>query len=145
MVDAKEDKQLLLAAVRIAREGQREGNQPYGAVVFRAGQIIAEAYNSATTSGDHLAHAETKALDSACRRLGTSSLADCTLYCTSEPCILCVGAIAWTGIGRVVYGVADPIDGAIGELQTIKTNIATTQLSFAECDALFAEITQKQR
>ena len=145
MVDAKEDKQLLLAAVRIAREGQREGNQPYGAVVFRAGQIIAEAYNSATTSGDRLSHAETNALDSACRRLGTSSLADCTLYCTSEPCILCIGAIAWTGVGRVVYGAADPVDGAIGELQTIEINIETTHFTLAECDELVAEITKKQR
>ena len=145
MVDAKEDQQLLLAAVRIAREGQQEGNQPYGAVVFRAGQIIAEACNLATTSGDRLSHAETNALDSACRRLGTSSLADCTLYCTSEPCILCVGAIAWTGVGRVVYGAADPVDGAIGELQTIKTKIEVTHVSCVECDELFAEITQKQR
>jgi len=145
MPDVNQDKQLLLAAVEAAREGQREGNPPYGAVVFKAGQIVADGYNTVVTSGDRLAHAETNVLDSACRRLGSSKLVDCTLYCTSEPCILCIGAIAWTGIGRVVYGATDPVEGAIRELQGIDINIETLYLPLEECAELFATISQHRQ
>lgn len=98
-----DDRLLLLKAVEIATEGIRNGGGPFGAVVAREGKIIAEAYNQVTLKNDPTAHAEIQAIRQAASFLKSYDLRECTLYSSCEPCPMCLGAIYWAGITKVVY------------------------------------------
>lgn len=76
---------------------------PFGAVIVRNGEIIAEGFNSVTSTKDPTAHAEIMAIREACRQLGSFLLEDCVMYTSCEPCPMCLGAIYWSRIKRVVY------------------------------------------
>ena len=80
---------------------------PVGAVVVCKGRVIARAHNLTETLTDVTAHAEMQAITAAANHLGGKYLADCTLYVTVEPCIMCAGALGWSQIGRLVYGAPD--------------------------------------
>lgn len=95
---------LALAEARAARE---EGEVPIGAVVVCQGQVIARCHNLTERLTDVTAHAEMQALTAASAHMGGKYLADCTLYVTVEPCVMCAGALGWSQIGRVVYGTGD--------------------------------------
>jgi tRNA(Arg) A34 adenosine deaminase TadA len=84
----------------------RAGDQPYGAVVLRGGQIVGEAPSRVVTANDPAAHAEREALHDALRRLGSADLAGCILVSTSRPCRLCETAAAKARIARMVHGDA---------------------------------------
>ena len=92
---------------------------PVGAVVVRDGKIIARAHNTRESDKNALRHAETAAIDAACRALGGWRLPGCTLYVTMEPCPMCAGAILNARIGRVVYGAADLRAGAMGTVLNV--------------------------
>lgn len=77
---------------------------PFGAVIVRDGQIIAEAANSVTTTNDPTAHAEVNAIRLACSKLGAFSLESCEIYTSCEPCPMCLAAIYWARIGAIYYG-----------------------------------------
>jgi guanine deaminase len=76
---------------------------PFGAVVARGEEIVAEGVNLVTASRDPTAHAEINAIRAACRGLGTFSLSDCTLYSSCEPCPMCLGAIYWARLGALYF------------------------------------------
>ena len=95
---------MALAEAEAARE---KGEIPIGAVIACQGRIIARAHNLTETLTDVTAHAEMQAITAAANLLGGKYLADCTLYVTVEPCVMCAGAIGWAQIGRVVYGTPD--------------------------------------
>ena len=80
---------------------------PVGAVVVCKGRVIARAHNLTETLTDVTAHAEMQAVTAAANHLGGKYLADCTLYVTVEPCIMCAGALGWAQLGRLVYGAPD--------------------------------------
>ena len=80
---------------------------PIGAIVVCKGRIIARAHNLTEMLNDVTAHAEMQAITAAANFLGGKYLADCTLYVTVEPCVMCAGAIAWSQMGRLVFGAAD--------------------------------------
>jgi len=80
---------------------------PIGAVIVCNGRIIARAHNPTETLNDVTAHAEMQAITAAATNIGGKYLCDCTLYVTVEPCPMCAGAIAWSQLGRLVYGAAD--------------------------------------
>lgn len=80
---------------------------PIGAVIVCGGRIIARAHNLTETLNDVTAHAEMQAITAAATNIGGKYLNDCTLYVTVEPCPMCAGAIAWSQLGRLVYGAAD--------------------------------------
>ena len=84
---------------------------PIGAVVVAGDRIIGRGHNLVETLSDATAHAEMQAITAAMSALGGKYLNDCTLYVTVEPCVMCGGALAWSQIGRVVYGAADPKRG----------------------------------
>lgn len=84
---------------------------PIGAVVVAGDRIIGRGHNLVETLMDATAHAEMQAITAAMSTLGGKYLSDCTLYVTVEPCVMCGGALAWSQIGRVVYGAADPKRG----------------------------------
>lgn len=82
------------------------GNPPFGAVVVSAqGELLSEGYCNTTETGDCTGHAETNAVRALGPHLARDTLAHATLYTSAEPCVMCAGAIAWSGIGRVVFGI----------------------------------------
>ena len=98
-----EDKLLLLKTIKIATEGIKNGSGPFGAIVAKNGMIISEAVNRVTLDADPTAHAEVVAIRKAAKILNSHNLDGCTLYCSCEPCPMCLGAIYWAGISRVIY------------------------------------------
>jgi guanine deaminase len=105
------DKLFLLRAVKIAVNGIQNGGGPFGAIVSRDGIIISEAFNSVVLNNDPTAHAEILAIRHAGSVLKSYDLGECTLYSSCEPCPMCLGAIYWAGIKKVVYA-SDRIDAA---------------------------------
>ena len=101
------DSQYMQMALREAQCAFDEGEVPVGAVVVCKDRIIARAHNLTETLNDVTAHAEMQAITAAANALGGKYLTDCTLYVTVEPCVMCAGAIAWSQLGRLVFGAAD--------------------------------------
>ncbi len=97
------DKKYLQRAVEIAKESINKGGGPFGAVVVKDDIIISEASNRVVLNNDPTAHAEILAIRLASSQLKTFELDDCTLYTSCEPCPMCLGAIYWSGIRKVVY------------------------------------------
>ena len=107
------------------REGERaleHDDVPIGAVVVRAGEVVAAAHNERELRQDPTAHAETIALREAARVEGSWRLLDTVLYVTLEPCAMCAGAIVLARIPRVVYGTTDPKAGACDTLYQITSD-----------------------
>ena len=96
-----------------ARAAAARGEAPIGAVVLRAGSIIAAAGNRTIADHDPTAHAEMLAIRAACAALGNERLTDCDLYVTLEPCAMCAGAISFARIRRLYFGAADSKGGAV--------------------------------
>jgi tRNA(Arg) A34 adenosine deaminase TadA len=99
----KNDKLFLLRAIEIATEGIYNGGGPFGAVITKGSKIISEAFNRVVLDNDPTAHAEIIAIRQASSVLHSHELDDCTLYSSCEPCPMCLGAIYWSGIMKVVY------------------------------------------
>ena len=97
------DKIFLRRAVEIAVNGIHNGGGPFGAVIIRNGKIISEAFNRVVLTNDPTAHAEVLAIREAASVLKSHDLNECTLYTSCEPCPMCLGAIYWAGIKKVVY------------------------------------------
>ncbi len=76
---------------------------PFGAVVVKDGEVIAEGFNKVISDNDPTAHAEIVAIREACARLGSFSLDGCEIYTSCEPCPMCLAAIYWARIGRIYY------------------------------------------
>lgn len=88
------------------------GDQPYGAVVVKDGRVVGWGPSRVVTDTDPTAHAEMIALRDAAKRLGTNSLAGCTMYSTSHPCPMCEAGAYWAGIDRFVHGSGRTDGGA---------------------------------
>ncbi len=102
----------LKRAVELADENIGSGKGgPFGAVIVKNGEIIAEGTNHVTSVNDPTAHAEIVAIREACRKLNTFQLEDCEIYCSCEPCPMCLGAIYWAR-PLAVYFAADKHDAA---------------------------------
>ena len=101
-------------AVYIAREAEKAGEVPVGAVIIDSdGKILAGASNRTITDNDPTAHAEILALRTAAMRLGNYRLTGATVYTTIEPCVMCAGALVNARVARLVYGAADERFGAV--------------------------------
>jgi len=100
-------------ALDAAAAAARDGEVPVGAVVMRAGSIVAVAANAPRTLNDPTAHAEMLAIRRAATALGRDRLDDCDLWVTLEPCAMCAGAIAHARIVRLYYGAGDAKGGAV--------------------------------
>lgn len=97
----------LRTAIALSRSARQHGNHPFGAIlVDAAGTVVAEAENTVETDRDVTAHAETNLVRIACAQWTPRDLRSHTLYTSCEPCAMCSGAIFWSGIGRVVYGLS---------------------------------------
>ena len=139
-------------ALRQAARAYEAEEVPVGAVVVRAGRIIARAFNQVELLKDATAHAEMLALTQAESAVGDWRLTDCTLYVTKEPCPMCAGAIVHTRLARVVFGAPDPKAGAAGSalnlLQFATLNHhceITAGVRDAECRAMLRNFFLEQR
>ena len=90
------------------------GEVPVGAVLVRNGELIASAHNQTRANLDPTAHAEVRVLQKAAQALGNERLFDCTLICTLEPCVMCVGALMQARICCLIFGANEPKTGACG-------------------------------
>jgi tRNA(adenine34) deaminase len=98
-------------ALAEARAAALRGEVPIGAVVVRAGTVIAAAGNRTRELCDPTAHAEVLAIRDACQILHSERLPECDLYVTLEPCPICAGTISAARIRRLYFGAADPKSG----------------------------------
>src|SRR3982751_2931227 len=103
-------------ALRLARKAYAAEEVPVGAIVVRAGRIIARAFNQVELLRDATAHAEMLALTQAEAAVGDWRLTDCDLFVTKEPCPMCAGALVHVRMRRVIFGCPDPRGGAAGSV-----------------------------
>jgi tRNA(Arg) A34 adenosine deaminase TadA len=99
------DRMFLRKAVETALEGILIGGGPFGAVITKDNKIISSSFNRVVLNNDPTAHAEVLAIREASSILKTHDLKECTLYTSCEPCPMCLGAIYWAGISKVVYAL----------------------------------------
>lgn len=99
-------------AIQLAREGMLTGHGgPFGCVIVKDGVVIGRGFNNVTSGNDPTAHAEIVAIRDACQKLGHFQLDDCDIYCSCEPCPMCLGAIYWAR-PRKVYFAGTRFDAA---------------------------------
>lgn len=146
------DEQWMRRALALAETAQALGEVPVGAVLVYRSEVVAEGYNCPIAGQDPTAHAEIVALRRGGRALGNYRLPGAVLYVTKEPCVMCMGAIVYARIHRLVYGAPDPLRGAAG------STLALHQAAFLnhrvevtggvlakECACLLKEFFQKRR
>lgn len=98
------DKYFMRAAIKLAEKGvDSNSGGPFGAVVVKDNEIIAEGFNSVTSTNDPTAHAEIIAIREACKKLNSFQLDDCVIYTSCEPCPMCLGAIYWARPKKVFF------------------------------------------
>jgi tRNA(adenine34) deaminase len=103
------DKQYLRQAIALAVEAADGGKRPFGAVIVDGGgQVAAAGCSTQQRDRDWTAHAEMNVLRTAGRLLSWNELAKCTLYASSDPCPMCAGALYWSNIRRLVFGLDEP-------------------------------------
>lgn len=122
MTSTEIDEKFMREALAEARAAAAVGEVPIGAVVVRAGEIVARAHNRRELDQDPSAHAEFSALCAAAQALGRWRLSDCTVYVTLEPCCMCAGLMVNARVGRCVYGAADAKAGALGSLYDLNAD-----------------------
>ena len=120
--------------MRLAIDEARRGDFPFGAVIVRDGEVIARGRNLGKTDGDPTAHGEMVAIRRCLADHGPAALADSTLYTSGEPCAMCMGAIIWCHMGRLVFAAS---------VQQLASRIDQIMISSAEvaASAPFAPIT----
>jgi guanine deaminase len=98
------DNPFMARAIQLSIENVQSGRGgPFGAVIVKDGDIVAEAANQVTFTNDPTAHAEVLALRAACAKLGVFELPDCEIYTSCEPCPMCLGAIYWARLARIFF------------------------------------------
>lgn len=141
------DEKYMREALREAGYAAESDEVPVGAVIVCRGKIIGRGHNMTETLHDPTAHAEMIAITAATEAMGGKYLNDCTLYVTVEPCPMCAGALAWSQIGRVVYGAIDPKRGYSmfsPSLMHPKTEITSGVLA-DECGMIVSEFFRNKR
>ena len=112
-MDTDADEKWMWQAIRVAREAEKLGEVPVGAVLVDAdGKILAATSNRTIKNNDPTAHAEILALRTAAIRTGNYRLTGTTMYSTLEPCAMCAGALVNARVARLVYGATDERFGA---------------------------------
>ena len=97
------DEIYLRQAVEIAKQNIEKGGGPFGAIIVKDNEVVAQCGNSVTNDNDPTAHAEVNCIRSACKKLNTFDLSCCVIYSSCEPCPMCLSAIYWARLDRLVY------------------------------------------
>ena len=143
-------REFLRHAVRLSAERMREGlGGPFGAIIVKNGEVIAEGWNRVTSTNDPTAHAEVTAIRRACEGLGTFSLQGCEIFTSCETCPMCLAAIYWARLDRITFANSREDAAAIGfddahiygeVSKPIEHRvIPTVRLPLPEAEAVFAE------
>lgn len=143
----EQDERYMKDALREAQMAAEEDEVPIGAVIVCRGRIIGKGHNMTERLNDPTAHAEMIAITAATEAMGGKYLNDCTIYVTVEPCPMCAGALAWSQIGRVVYGASDPKRGFSmfsPSLMHPKTEVASGILA-EDCGGLVTDFFRNKR
>ncbi|MBR1570856.1 MAG: nucleoside deaminase [Bacteroidales bacterium] len=143
----EQDEKFMREALSEARAAAEAGEIPIGAVVVWNGRIIGRGHNMTEQLHDTTAHAEMIAITSATESMGGKYLTGCTLYVTVEPCPMCAGALAWSQVGRIVYGAIDPRRGYSlfsPSLLHPRTEVTAGVLS-GECSGLMVDFFKNKR
>jgi guanine deaminase len=113
------DDELMRKAIAVTREGIAYGQSPFGSIIVKGGEVVALTHNTVWRDTDPTAHAEVNCLRAAARALATIDLKGCTLYSTCEPCPMCLAAIHWAKVDRVVFGatIDDAASAGFSELR----------------------------
>ena len=106
MTISQREQAFLREAIELANHSVDIGGGPFGAVIVRDGEVIGRGHNRVTLDLDPTAHAEVQAIRDTCRKLGDFSLQGCVLYASCEPCPMCMAAIYWARIERVVFAAS---------------------------------------
>jgi tRNA(adenine34) deaminase len=152
MIESPGDEAFMRVALQLAAKAYEADEVPVGAVVVRAGRIIARAWNQVELLKDATAHAEMLALTQAEAAVGDWRLTDCDLYITKEPCVMCAGALVHVRMRRVVFGCADPRSGGGGGIINLLQHPAlnhhceiTSGVLQNECAAILQDFFRKKR
>ena len=148
MEDLREkDEKYMRLALEEAKLALEKEEVPIGAIIIAGGRIVGRGHNLVETLTDVTAHAELQAITAAASTIGGKYLNDCTLYVTVEPCPMCAGALAWSQIGKVVYGASDPKRGFSQfspSLMHPKTTVVSGILA-QECGDIVTEFFRNKR
>ena len=107
-------KEFMARAIQLSLENIEKGGGPFGAVIVKDGEIIAESGNSVTNDNDPTAHAEVNTIRKACKKLDTFDLEGCIIYSSCEPCPMCLGAIYWAHLDELYFANNKKDAGNIG-------------------------------
>lgn len=147
-----DDERFMQLALAEAGKAADHGDVPIGAVLVRAGEVLAAAGNERELRRDPTAHAEMLVLSAAAERLGSWRLSDTTMYVTLEPCPMCAGALVLARVKRLVYGPQDPRAGAVYSLYNIPQDPrlnhsveVTPDVLAEECGALLRSFFEGRR
>ena len=146
-INREKDEKYMRLAIEEAKLALQADEVPIGAIIVAGGRIVGRGHNLVETLVDVTAHAEIQAITAASSTIGGKYLNDCTLYVTVEPCPMCAGALAWSQIGRIVYGASDAKRG----FSTISGNmlhprtVVTSGVLREECERLMTDFFAKLR
>lgn len=134
-------------AIELAENSVKNGGGPFGAVIVKNGEVVAEGSNCVTLDNDPTAHAEVTTIRKACKELNTFDLNGCEVYTSCEPCPMCLSAIYWARIDRIYYGCCKEDAKNIGfddsfiyeqiELKPEERTIPSTQILHKEALSAF--------
>ena len=146
-MNTEEDLFFLQKTIEIAHKNIDLGGGPFGAVIVENSKIISESGNQVRIINDPTAHAEVQAIRIACKKINSYSLENCTIYCSCEPCPMCLGAIYWAKISRIVFAASrnDAAQGGFDDnkiyLELAKNiqarEIPTTQIQSSQAKNVF--------
>jgi tRNA(adenine34) deaminase len=146
------DEEWMDKALMLAKKAAEEGEIPVGALIVREGRLIGRGHNRREKKKDVSSHAEIEALRKAEKKLQNWRLDKATIYVTLEPCLMCAGAILQARLGRVVYGAADPKEGAlvskyfVYDAPTLQERpLVKGGVKAQECEALLADFFAQKR
>ena len=108
------NEELMRRAIELSENSVRNGGGPFGAVIAKDGEIVAEGSNKVTIDNDPTAHAEVCTIRNACQKFGTFDLSGCVIYTSCEPCPMCFGAIYWAHLDKIYYANDRKDAGKIG-------------------------------
>ena len=146
-INREKDEKYMRLAIEEAKLALKADEVPIGVIIVSGGCIVGRGHNLVETLVDVTAHAEIQAITAASSTIGGKYLNDCTLYVTVEPCPMCAGALAWSQIGRIVYGASDTKRG----FSTISNNmlhpktVVTAGVLREECERLMTDFFAKLR
>ncbi|UCH15917.1 MAG: nucleoside deaminase [Bacteroidales bacterium] len=141
------DEYFMNEALKEAEKAFEKDEVPVGAIIVHNNQIIARAHNLSETLNDVTAHAEMQAYTIAASTIGGKYLANCTLYVTLEPCVMCAGGSYWTQLSKIVFGAADKERGFLKVSKKIlhpKTRVVSGILE-SNCSKLLTDFFKKKR